>query len=106
MASGSRMGGFTTSYGSTWHYTYERTVTTTITSSSAEKAPHNQPSTLMYATAYSEQGIPVSHHSPAAVTKQVRETPNKAGKREDAEPPEFHAMTGLLGRIIEEITKE
>lgn len=104
--SGSGTGGFTTSYGSTWHYTYERTVTTTITSSSAEKAPHNQPATLMSATAYSEQGIPVSHHSSAAVTKQVRETPNKAGKREDAELPEFHAMTGLLGQMIEEITKQ
>lgn len=106
MASGSGMGGFTTSYGSTWHYTYERTVTTTITSSSAEKAPHNQPATLMYATAYSEQGLPVSHHSSAAVTKQVKETPNKAGKREDAELPEVHAIAGLLGQMIEEITQQ
>jgi len=61
---GSGNGSFTTSYGFTWHYTYERTVTTTITSVSAEKAPHNHPSTLLCATAYSEQGIPVSEHSP------------------------------------------
>src|SRR5919108_1877095 len=106
IASGSGMGGFTTSYGSTWHYTHERTVTTTITSASAEKAPHNQPATLMYATAYSEQGVPVSHHLPAAVTKQVKETPHKAGKKEDAELPEFHAMSGLLGQMIEEITRQ
>jgi hypothetical protein len=103
--SGSGKGSFTTSYGFTWHYTYEGTVTTTITSVSAENAPHNQPSTLRYATAYSEQGIPVSQHSPTTAAKQVKETAYKSGKSGDAELPQFHEMAGLLNRLMEDIAK-
>ena len=44
---GSETGGFSASYGSTWHYIYEHAVTTTILYVSAEKAPHNQPSFWM-----------------------------------------------------------
>jgi hypothetical protein len=91
---GSGTGGFTASYGSTWHYTYEHTATTTIISVSAEKAPHNQPSTLLYATAYSEQGTPVSHHSA-----------HKPGKGPDLDPPEFRVMEELLSQLIEDIAK-
>jgi len=87
---GSGNGSFTTSYGFTWHYTYERTVTTTITSVSAEKAPHNHPSTLLCAT---------------TAAKQVKETSCKPGKSHDAELPEFHEMAGLLNRMMEDIAK-
>lgn len=98
-------GGFTTGYGSTWHYTYERTVTTTITSVSAEKAPHNEPSILLYATAYSEQGIPVSHRYPTSVTKPDKKTSTKPGKGHDVTLLEFRAMAELLNQVLEDIAK-
>jgi hypothetical protein len=105
MTPASGIGSFTTSYGSTWHYTYDRAVTTTITSASAEKAPHNQSSGLLYATAYSEQGIPISHHSPAGVTKQVKETPPRKGKRDDAKLAEFRPFEELCEKMIKDIAK-
>lgn len=98
-------GSFTASYGSTWHYSYERMVTTTITSISAERAPHSQPSTNLNATAYSEQGIPISHHSPTAVSKRVKETSYKPEKGHDMELLEFREMAGLLNQIMEDIAK-
>ena len=101
----SGMGSFTASYGSTWHYTYERTVTTTILSVSAEMAPHNQPSTSLYATAYSEQGIPVSRYSATSGRQRVKETSYKPGKRPDVELPELRVIEELLSHILEDIAK-
>ena len=98
-------GSFTASYGSTWHYTYEGTVTTTITSVSAEKAPHNQPSTLLYVTAYSEQGIPVSHHRPASVQKPVERLVTKPGKSNDASLLAPRGMEELLNQTMADIAK-
>jgi hypothetical protein len=99
------VGSFTPSYGSTWHYTCSGTVTTTITSVSAEKAPHNQPSTLLYVTAYSEQGIPVSHHWPASVTKPNEKSATKPGKSHAASLPAFRAMEELLNQTVADIAK-
>jgi len=101
----SGMGGFTTSYGSTWHYTLEGTVTTTITSVSAEKAPHNQASTLLYITAYSEQGIPISHHWPVAATKSDEKSATKSRKNQDASLPVARGMEELLNQAITDIAK-
>ena len=103
---GSGEGSFTASYGSTWHYTYESTVTTTILSVSAEKAPHNQPSTPLYARAYSEQGTPVSHDSPTPGTNRPIEMSHKPGRGADVEPPEFRAMQRLLSQMMEAIAKQ
>jgi len=100
-----RVGSFTTSYDSTWHYTYEGTVTTTITSVSAEKAPHNQPSTLLYVTAYSEKGIPISHHRPASVTKPKEKLVTKPGKSSDASLLVFRGMEELLNQTVADIAK-
>jgi hypothetical protein len=101
----SGMGGFTTSYGSTWHYTFEGTVTTTITSVSAEKAPHNQASTLLYVTAYSEKGIPISHHWPVAATKSDEKSAAKSRKNQDASLPAVRGMEELLNQAVTDIAK-
>lgn len=101
----SKKGSFTTSYGGMWHYTYDRTVTTTITSVSAEKAPHNQETAILYATAYSEEGIPLSQHWPAANTKPARETSTKHRKNQDLPLQEFRVMAELLSRMVEDIAK-
>lgn len=107
MTPASRMGSFTTSYGFTWHYTYDRTVTTTITSSSAEKAPHNQASSPLYVTAYSEQGIPISHHSSTGAIKQFKETSHKHGKRNEneAELAQFRLLEESLEKMVKDVAK-
>jgi hypothetical protein len=98
-------GGFTTSDGSTWHYTYEQTVMTTITSVSADMAPHNQPSTVLYATAYSEQGIPISRHWPASATELGKETSTKPRNSHDVSLPAFRRTEELLNQMVADIAK-
>jgi hypothetical protein len=98
-------GSFTTSDGSTWHYTYEQTVMTTITSVSADMAPHNQPSTVLYATAYSEQGIPISHHWPAPPTEPGKETSTNSRKSHDVSLPAFRRIEELLNQMVADIAK-
>jgi hypothetical protein len=98
-------GGFTTSAHSTWHYAYEQDVMTTITSVSADTAPHNQPSTILYATAYSEQGIPISQHWPASASAPDKETSTKPRKSHDVSPPAFRRMEELLNQMVADIAK-
>ena len=101
----SGVGTFTTSYGSTWHYTYDRSATTTVTTVLTEKVPHNLQPNVLYATAYSEQGNPISQHRPRAMTKKDRETSEKPGKNRDASLPAIHMMGELLNEMAEDIAK-
>jgi hypothetical protein len=101
----SGVGTFTTSYGSTWHYTDDRTVTTTVTTVSAEKVPRNLQSNVLYATAYSEQGIPISHRWPTASAQRSKETSVMPGKNRDASLPAIRMLTKLLDQIVEDIAK-
>jgi hypothetical protein len=101
----SGVGTFTTSYGSTWHYTYDRTATTTVTTVLTEKVPHNLQPNVLYATAYSEQGVPISQHWPTAITKKGKETSGRPGKNRDASLPAIHMMGELLNEMAEDIAK-
>ena len=104
----SGVGTFTTGYGSTWHYIYDRTATTTVTSVLVEKAPQNLQPNVLYATAYTEQGIPISQHRPTPITTRSRETsgkPGKPGKNRDASLPAIHMMSELLNEMTEDIAK-
>jgi hypothetical protein len=110
----SGVGTFTTGYGSTWHYTHDRTATTTVTSVLVEKVPQNLQPNVLYATAYTEQGIPISQHWPTAITKGGKETsgkpekprkPRKPGKNRDASLPAIHMMGELLNEMAEDIAK-
>ena len=110
----SGVGTFTTSYGSTWHYTYDRTATTTVTSVLVEKVPQNLQPNVLYATAYTEQGIPISQHWPTPITKRGKETSGKPekpekqgkpGKNRDASLPAIHMMGELLNEMAEDIAK-
>jgi len=101
----SGVGTFTTSYGSTWHYTYDRTATPTVTTVLTEKVPHNLQPNVLYATAYSEQGIPISQHWPTAITKKGKETSRKPGKNRDASLPAIRMMGELLNEMAEDIAK-
>jgi hypothetical protein len=101
----SGVGTFTTSYGSTWHYTYDRTATPTVTTVLTEKVPHNLQPNVLYATAYSEQGIPISQHWPTPITKKSKETSGKPDKKRDASLPAVHMMGELLNEMAEDIAK-
>ena len=105
MSPASGVGAFTTSYGSTWHYSFDRTATTTVTTVLTEKVPHNLHSNVMYAAAFTEQGIPISQHWPTAITKSGKEMSGKRGKNRDASPPEIRMMSELLNEMAEDIAK-
>jgi len=109
LTAASDKGQFKTGYGDTWHFTYQQTVTTTITSVSAEEAPHNQEKPLLFATAYTANGIPVSQHhrnAPSSAANVPKETSKKAGKdHKEQLSPAFRAMTELLGEMVEDIAK-
>jgi hypothetical protein len=70
-----------------------------------EKVPHNLQPNVLYATTYSEQGIPISQHWPTAITKKVRESSGKPGKNRDASLPAIHMMGELLNEMAEDIAK-
>jgi len=101
----SGVGTFTTHYGSTWHYTFDRTATTTVTTVLTEKVPHSLQSNVLYATAYSEQGIPISQHWPTAEAKYGKGTSVKQGKNRDAALPGIRIMSDLLNQMAEDIAK-
>src|SRR3989440_50741 len=101
----SGVGTFTTHYGSTWHYTFDRTATTTVTTVLTEKVPHSLQSNVLYAPAYSEQGVPISQHWPTATANNGKGTSVKHGKNRDAALPEIHIMSDLLNQIAEDIAK-
>jgi hypothetical protein len=102
------MGTFTTSQGSTWHYTFDNIAAPTVTTIWAHDAPHNLLASILYATAYSEQGIPVSQHWPGQTTKRPqrgREEPDKAGLDRSASPAANHMMSDLMVDVIGDIAK-
>ena len=101
----SGVGTFTTHYGSTWHYTFDRTATTTVTTVLTEKVPHSLQSNVLYATAYSEQGLPISQHWPTAEAKYGKATSVKQGKNRDAALPGIRIMSDLLNQMAEDIAK-
>jgi hypothetical protein len=100
-------GSFTTSYGAMWHYTSDSEVTTTITSVSPEKAPHNQQPAIIYARAYTEKGIPVTQHWPAPVTVKAKpkESSKKPSKNKEVVDPALQVMAELLNQMVEDIAK-
>jgi hypothetical protein len=102
-ASGSSSGTFTTSFGSTWHYTYDNAATTTVTTAWTESVPHNQQAQTLYATAYTERGIPISQHWPGPPKGHEKETTGSRGHKNDTVPPAVRIMSDLLGEMITDL---
>jgi hypothetical protein len=102
-------GTYTTSYGSTWHYTYDNAATTTVTTALTENVPHNQPAQTLYATAYTEQGIPISQHWPGPAKGREpakgheKETKDSRGRKHDVVPAAVLIMSDLLGEIMADL---
>jgi len=105
-SSGPSGGTFTTSFGSTWHYTYDNAATTTVTTAWSEQAPHNQPVQTLYAAAYTEQGIPISQHWPGPAKASEKETSNSHGRKHDAVPAAVRIMSDLLGEMMADLAAQ
>jgi hypothetical protein len=100
---GSPDGTFTTSFGSTWHYTHDHAATTTVTTAWTESVPHNQQAQTLYATAYSERGIPISQHWPEPAKGHEKENSGGHGRKNDAMSPAVRIMSGLLGEMMTDL---
>jgi len=96
-------GTFTTSFGSTWHYTYDQAVTTTVTTAWIERIPQSQQVQTLYATAYTEQGIPISQRWPEQAKAHEKETSHKNGRKHDAASDAVRLMSDLLGEMMADL---
>ena len=97
-ASATAVGTFTTSFGSTWHYSFERNVGTTVLTHDDTDEPHAQPGQLLYATAYTEQGVPVSQRWPGQVKREL-----KPGEKD---PRKLKAQTEVLDRVASDLLSQ
>jgi hypothetical protein len=102
-SAGSANGTFTTNFGSTWHYTYEKATTTTVTTDWNDKVPHNLQMPTLYATAYTERGIPVSQHWPALTKGEEKGSSKSHGSKQDPLAAAARAMGELLGQMLADI---
>jgi hypothetical protein len=105
------VGTFTTSYGSTWHYFYDRNVGTTVNSNVDADQPQSKPDQVTYATAYTEEGVPVAQHWRGAPKKQIKVNPNDPDVRKESKKERHaleemeHVSDALLSQMVEEIEK-
>ncbi|HEX4544926.1 MAG TPA: hypothetical protein VH110_01110 [Candidatus Acidoferrum sp.] len=105
-SAGPASGTFTTNFGSTWHYTYEKTPTTTVTTDWGDKVPHNLQTPTLYATAYTEQGAPVCQHRPVLIKEAEKESPDSHGRKHDPLAAAARAMGELLGQMLADMPRE
>jgi hypothetical protein len=101
----SGVGTFTTSYGSTWHYFYDRTVGVTVNTRDDADEPHNQAGQVLYATAYSEEGMPVAQQWPEKLKKQVKTDSTNPKKAREARSALEQVSNDLLSQLAESIAK-
>ena len=104
-SSAARVGAFTTSFGSTWHYSYDRNVGTTVLTQDEADEPHGQPGQVLYATVYTEDGVPVSQRWPGQVERE-RKLGEKNPKKLKAETEALERVSSdLLSQLVEDIQK-
>jgi len=97
-------GTFSTTFGSTWHYTEDNAATTTVTTALEDSVPKNWGTDTQYAIAYSEQGTAVSQHYPGPLKKKELELLNaKAGGKHDPSGIEARRLGDLLTAILQDI---
>jgi hypothetical protein len=101
----SGVGTFTTSYGSTWHYFYDRTVGVTVNTRNDADEPHNQAGQVLYATAYTEEGVPVAQQWPEQVKKHAKTDSTNPKKAREARSALEQVSSDLLGQLAESIAK-
>jgi hypothetical protein len=99
------VGTFTTSFGSTWHYSYDRNVGTTVLTGDDADEPYSQPGQLLYATAFTEEGVPVTQRWPGQPKPETKPTEKNAKKLKGAMQALEHVSDELLGQLVEDIEK-
>lgn len=101
------VGAFTLSYGSTWHYAVDRTVGVTVLTRDEADQPYSQPGQVRYATAYTEEGMPLVEHWPEQPKKEIHPDANKPNskKSREARAELEHVSGDLLGQIVDDLAK-
>lgn len=101
----SGVGTFTTSFGSTWHYSYDRNVGTTVLTQDDADEPHAAPGQVLYATAYTEEGVPVSQRWPGQVKKELKPGEKNQKKIKGETEALERVSSDLLSQMVEDIAK-
>jgi len=99
------VGTFTTLYGSTWHYSFDRNVGTTILTQDDADEPHGAPGQVLYATAYTEEGVPVAQRWPGQVKKEIKANEKNPKKLKGETEALEHVSSDLLSQMVEDIEK-
>jgi hypothetical protein len=104
-SSAAGVGTFTTSFGSTWHYAYDRNVGTTVLTEDDADEPYSKPGQLLYATAFTEEGVPVTQRWPGQPKQETKPTEKNAKKLKGEMQALEHVSDELLGQLVEDIEK-
>jgi len=104
-SSATGVGTFTTNFGSTWHYSYDRNVGTTVLTTDDADEPHGQPGQVLYATAYTEEGVPVSQRWPGQVKKELKPGEKRPKKLKGETEALERVSSDLLSQMVEDIEK-
>jgi hypothetical protein len=101
------VGAFTLSYGSTWHYAQERNVGVTVLTRDEADEPQADLGKVWYATAYTEEGVPVSEHWPEKAKKQIHvdDKDTKSKKAREARAEIERVSDDLLDQMVADIAK-
>lgn len=99
------VGTFTTNFGSTWHYSVDRNVGTTILTQDDGDEPHGKPGQVLYATAYTEEGVPVTQRWPGQPKKEIKATGKNPKKVKGEVNVLEHVSGDLLSQMVEDIEK-
>jgi len=99
------VGTFTTSFGSTWHYSYDRNVGTTVLTQDDADEPHGRPGQVLYATAYTEEGVPVSQRWPAQLKRELKSGEKNSKKVKGENEALENLSSGLLAQMVQDIQK-
>jgi hypothetical protein len=104
-SSAAGVGTFTTSFGSTWHYSYDRNVGTTVLTEDDADVPYSKPGQLLYATAFTEEGVPVTQRWPGQAKQETKPTEKNVKKLKGEIRALEHVSDELLGQLVEDIEK-
>jgi hypothetical protein len=101
------VGAFTLSYGSTWHYAQERTVGVTVLTRDEADEPQSELGKVWYATAYTEEGVPVSERWQEKTKKTVKidDKDTKSKKARETRAELEHLSDELLDQMVGDIAK-
>lgn len=101
------VGAFTLSYGSTWHYAQERNVGVTVLTRDEADEPQADLGKVWYATAYTEEGVPVSEHWPEKPKKPIHvdDKDAKSKKAREARAEMERVSDDLLDQMVADIAK-